>query len=107
MYSFLILRNLSEPLDDRDAPSNNAASLRAVIEAVKMAKAWNIGRLSVCMNSRYLRDALQKLIFHWLDNGWRRRSGEPVKHSKLWKELLTSAENLDVNWVSTLELTKF
>lgn len=91
-------RNVSEPLDDRDELSKSAAQVRAAIEAIKIAKAWGIGRMVIHTDSKYVRNVIENLIFYWLDNGWRKTTGNLIKHRKLWRELLFTLEDMDVEW---------
>lgn len=89
---------MSEPLDDRDDTSKSAAEIRAAIEAIKIAKAWGIGRMAIHTESKYLRNVNENLIFYWMDNGWRKTTGNLIKHRKLWRELLFTLEEMDVEW---------
>ena len=41
---------------------------------------------------------MENLIFYWLDNGWRKTTGHLIKHRKLWRELLFTLEEIDVEW---------
>lgn len=68
---------MSEPLDDRDDTSKSAAEIRAAIEAIKIAKAWGIGRMAIHTESKYLRNVNENLIFYWMDNGWRKTTQRP------------------------------
>lgn len=85
-------------MEDQSEPSKSAAEVKATIEAVKIAKAWGIGRIVIYTSSKYLRNVIENLIFYWLDNGWRKKSGSLIKHRKLWRELLFSLEDIDVEW---------
>lgn len=85
-------------MEDQNEPSKSAAEVRATIEAVKIAKAWGIGRIVIHTSSKYLRNVIENLIFYWLDNGWRKKSGSLIKHRKLWRELLFAVEDVDVEW---------
>jgi len=80
--------------------TNNRMELTAVLRALES----NVGPLTVVMDSTYVKDGLEKWTAGWVRNGWRTRSGDPVKNRDLWQPLVAArdarpAGELDFEWV--------
>ena len=76
--------------------TNNRMELLAAIrglEAIKRAVP-----VRVTTDSSYLRDGITRWVKGWKRNGWKTRSGEPVKNVDLWQQLDALCGRLTVDW---------
>ena len=71
-----------------EATTNNRMELTAVLRAIEE----NPGPLTVVMDSTYVKDGLEKWSKSWIRNGWRTKSGDPVKNQDLWQALLAAVD---------------
>ena len=73
------------------ATTNNRMELQAVIEALKAVSARGKPELDstveVVTDSRYVEGGIVEWIQRWKANGWRTKSGAPVKNQELWQDL--------------------
>ena len=69
-----------------EATTNNRMELTAVLRAIEDIP----GPLTVVMDSTYVKDGLEKWSKSWIRNGWRTKSGDPVKNQDLWQALPTA-----------------
>lgn len=70
-----------------DRTTNNRMELEAVIRALQLACERADGPVTVITDSRYVEGGVEEWIPRWEANGWRTRSGSPVKNRELWQEL--------------------
>ena len=69
--------------------TNNRMELKAVIEAIKLAKELEHKRIEICSDSAYVINAIKKeWIFKWRNNNWKTSQHEDVKNKDLWLELI-------------------
>lgn len=59
-----------------------------------------IERVKIYTDSKYLIKSVERRIFTWLANGWRRSNGEIVKYRLQYRQLLDAMENMDLKWVN-------
>ena len=71
--------------------TNNRMELQAVIEALKSVSARTRLQLDtnveVVTDSRYVEGGIVEWIQRWQANGWKTKSGAPVKNQELWQDL--------------------
>lgn len=49
-------------------------------------------------DSEYLINGMRMLVFRWINQGWRNRSGKEIRDQELWKQLLILNDRLTVEW---------
>ena len=81
--------------------TNNRMELRAVIEALRALR--RPCRVSLYLDSEYVRKGITEWIQGWKAKGWRTASRQPVKNVELWQELdrlvATSGHEISWHWV--------
>jgi ribonuclease HI len=79
--------------------TNNRMELTAVIEALAALKSRS--RVSLYLDSDYVRQGITSWIHGWKRKGWRTASGQPVKNVDLWQRLdaLVPTHEIDWQWV--------
>ena len=82
--------------------TNNRMEMAAVSEALRIVReeipADELD-ITVASDSKYIVDAfLQNWMGNWNRNGWKTRTGEPVKNQPTWKELIARADGLRIKW---------
>jgi ribonuclease HI len=82
-----------------DQTTNNRMELTAVIESLAALKAPS--RVTLHLDSEYVRNGITSWIHNWKRRGWRTASNQPVKNVDLWQRLdaLTQAHQIDWRWV--------
>ncbi len=83
------------------ATTNNRMELTAVIEALSALK--RPCRVSLYLDSEYVRKGITEWIHGWKARGWRTASREPVKNVELWQALdrlvSTGGHQIEWHWV--------
>lgn len=77
--------------------SANQMELRAAIEAAK-----TIGvneSATIYSDSQYVVKGITQWIESWQKNNWHTKKNEIVLNQELWKELLLTVENKQINWI--------
>lgn len=79
--------------------TNNRMELTAVIEALAALKSHS--RVSLHLDSDYVRQGITSWIHGWKRKGWRTASGQPVKNIDLWQRLdaLVPTHEIEWHWV--------
>ena len=79
--------------------TNNRMELTAVIEALAALKARS--RVTVHLDSEYVRNGITSWIHNWKRRGWRTADDKPVKNVDLWRRLdeLVQVHDIDWRWV--------
>ena len=79
--------------------TNNRMELTAVIESLAALKAPS--RVTLHLDSEYVRNGITSWIHNWKRRGWRTASNQAVKNVDLWQRLdaLTQAHQIDWRWV--------
>lgn len=79
--------------------TNNRMELMAVIEALAALKSRS--RVTVHLDSQYVRQGITTWIHNWKRRGWRTADDKPVKNVDLWRRLddLVQAHDIDWRWV--------
>lgn len=87
---------VSEPLEDG---TNQQSEIYAVTLTLKKLK--ERCKVTVYTDSMYVIKGATDWANGWIDRGWKTSTGEDVKNSDLWKELLTEANKHDLlfQWV--------
>lgn len=82
-----------------DLTTNNRMELTAVIESLAALKAPS--RVTLHLDSEYVRNGITSWIHNWKRRGWRTASNQAVKNVDLWQRLdaLTQAHQIDWRWV--------
>jgi ribonuclease HI len=76
--------------------TNNRMELTAVIEALAALKLRS--RVSLHLDSDYVRQGITSWIHGWKRKGWRTAAGQPVKNADLWVRLDELARQHEVQW---------
>jgi ribonuclease HI len=76
--------------------TNNRMELTAVIEALAALKVRS--RVSLHLDSDYVRQGITSWIHGWKRKGWRTAAGQPVKNADLWVRLDELARQHEVQW---------
>lgn len=79
--------------------TNNRMELTAVIESLAALKAPS--RVTLHLDSEYVRNGITAWIHNWKRRGWRTASNQAVKNVDLWQRLdaLTQAHQIEWRWV--------
>ncbi len=93
------VRNVSEPLQESEPQTNQRAELKAAVRAVAQHEHFNGAQgLEVRTDSMYVINGVSKWMRGWLESGWVKGDGEPVKHADLWRTLHALTARLRVEW---------
>jgi ribonuclease HI len=76
--------------------TNNRMELTAVIEALAALKSRS--RVSLHLDSDYVRQGITSWIHGWKRKGWRTASGQPVKNIDLWQRLDAVVATHEIEW---------
>lgn len=79
--------------------TNNRMELTAVIESLAALK--TPCRVTLHLDSEYVRNGITSWIHNWKRRGWRTASNQAVKNIDLWQKLdtLSQAHQIDWRWV--------
>ncbi|RDW57401.1 hypothetical protein BP5796_12851 [Coleophoma crateriformis] len=82
------------PFGDVSAVTSNRAELRAVIAALRLCDWLEEGfdSIVIAIDSSYVVDGATGWVRGWVRNGWKTRTGDPVKNQDLWECLLGEVE---------------
>ncbi len=78
--------------------TNNEMELTAALAGLKAAFSMGARQVNVISDSEYLVKGMTSWVRGWLRNGWKTRSGEPVKNRALWEELDRLCQGEPVTW---------
>ncbi|MBK5967651.1 MULTISPECIES: ribonuclease HI [Thiorhodovibrio] len=78
------------------ATTNNRMELMAVIQALEALKRPTEVILTV--DSRYVRDGVERWMANWKRNGWLTKARAPVKNQDLWQRLDSALSGHRVRW---------
>ncbi|MEZ4472254.1 MAG: ribonuclease HI [bacterium] len=76
--------------------TNNRMEMQAAVEALAALK--RPCRVELYTDSAYLQRGITQWSAGWIANGWRTKSGAPVKNADLWQRLLALAAGHEVAW---------
>ena len=79
--------------------TNNRMELTAVIESLAALK--TPCRVTLHLDSEYVRNGITSWIHNWKRRGWRTASNQAVKNVDLWQKLdaVTQVHKIDWRWV--------
>lgn len=79
--------------------TNNRMELTAVIESLAALK--SASRVTLHLDSEYVRNGITTWIHNWKRRGWRTASNQAVKNVDLWQRLdaLTQLHTVEWRWV--------
>ena len=79
--------------------TNNRRELTAVIESLAALK--SASRVTLHLDSEYVRNGITTWIHNWKRRGWRTASNQAVKNVDLWQRLdaLTQLHTVEWRWV--------
>ncbi len=78
--------------------TNNEMEMTAAIEGLKVAISLGAPKIDVVSDSEYLVKGMNSWMKGWLRNGWKTRTGDPVKNRELWEELHRLSQGREVTW---------
>ncbi len=76
--------------------TNNRMELLAAISA--LAHLPRPSAVTLCTDSRYLRQGITSWVAGWRARGWKRRDGKPVRNVDLWRRLADMNRRHRVDW---------
>jgi ribonuclease HI len=76
--------------------TNNRMELMAVIQALEALT--RPSEVVVTVDSRYVRDGVERWMANWKRNGWLTKAREPVKNQDLWQRLDRALGDHRVRW---------
>ena len=84
--------------------TNNKMELTAAITALTAiynTERFRNQKITVNIDSQYVKNGITSWIFSWKKNGWRTSAKKPVLNKELWEQLdaLNSILNVEWNWV--------
>lgn len=79
--------------------TNNRMELTAVVQGLSILN--RPCTVTVCTDSQYVKNGMEKWIHGWKRNGWKTADRKPVKNEDLWKRLdeFSQKHNLLWTWV--------
>lgn len=87
-------------------PTNNSAELSAAINGFMIAENTTAKKLTMLMDSEYVRKGLDMYLPKWIKNNWIKVDGNPVANKDLWVTLsqqktdwLKNDRTLELKWV--------
>ncbi|TRX92218.1 hypothetical protein FHL15_006833 [Xylaria flabelliformis] len=85
---------LKGPFGDESVATSNRAELRAAIAVLRRNdwRADGFTSLVIATDSSYLVDGATEWVRRWVRNGWKTRTGGPVKNQDLWQLFLGEIE---------------
>lgn len=70
-----------------------------LLAAVRALASLPVGsKVELRSDSEYLINGMRILVFRWINQGWRNRSGKELRDQELWKQLLTLNDSLSIHW---------
>ena len=91
--------------------TNNVMELQAMIETLLYVKMNRIGKCIIYTDSNYVNMGLNNWSKKWVKNGFKTSSGEPVKNSGQWIDLITLKNNvssdIEVRWIKAHSVSKW
>ncbi len=78
--------------------TNNEMELTGALEGLKLAVSLGATQITVATDSEYLVKGMNSWMKGWLRNGWKTRTGDPVKNRELWEELHRLTVGREVTW---------
>lgn len=78
------------------ATTNNRMEMTAVIEALNALK--KPSRVTLHVDSTYVKDGLTKWIRGWKRNGWKTADKKPVKNQDLWMAMEEACARHEIAW---------
>jgi ribonuclease HI len=84
--------------DGKARTTNNEMEMTGAIEGLKAAVSLGAGDVTVFTDSEYLVKGMNSWMKGWLRNGWKTRTGDPVKNRELWEELHRLTQGRAVTW---------
>ena len=76
--------------------TNNRMELTAVIESLAALKTPS--RVTLHLDSEYVRNGITSWIHNWKRRGWRTASNQAVKNVDLWQRLDDLAQSHQIDW---------
>ncbi|KAI0418928.1 hypothetical protein F5X98DRAFT_96240 [Xylaria grammica] len=88
------LLELKGPFGDESVATSNRAELRAAIAVLRRNdwRADGFTSIIIATDSSYLVDGATAWVRSWVRNGWKTRTGDPVKNQDLWELFLGEVE---------------
>ena len=74
--------------------SNNCAEIVASINATSKALEFDIDELVLCIDSTYVKDAMEKWVKGWIQNNWVKKDQTPVQNATEFKLLYENIQRL-------------
>ena len=93
------MKNVSEKIDLKHKQTNGVAELLAVTKSIEQAIEFKIDNLIIKSDSKYVTDAANEWIKNWVNNGWKLKDGNDVKHKHLWEHFLKIRKNINYQLV--------
>ncbi len=78
--------------------TNNEMELTGALEGLKVAVSLGAAQITVATDSEYLVKGMNSWMKGWLRNGWKTRTGDPVKNKELWEDLHRLTDGREVTW---------
>lgn len=86
-------RNVSDPYDRDDRPTNQRCELYAILKALKTVAGNKIKSLTVRTDSRYCIGCLTTWYKKWRTNDWKNSKNKPVENQQLIRDILDEIES--------------
>ena len=78
------------------ATTNNRMVLQAAISALEALK--QPCTVDFYTDSKYVQNGIQSWLRGWKYNGWKTKSGQPVKNADLWRSLDKASSTHKITW---------
>ena len=84
--------------DGKERTTNNEMEMTGAVEGLRAAISLGAMEITIVSDSEYLVKGMNSWMKGWLRNGWKTRTGDPVKNRELWEELHRLSQGRAVTW---------
>lgn len=101
---------LSKELPSCYTRTNHAAELYAILLAMREAREicdeYNVSQIQIFTDSQYACDIYLKYARGWMNNGWRKRNGDPIANVDIIKKTYRIIREIIDNRISKIQMHK-
>ena len=97
-WAYVLMANghITEDSGGEPHTTNNKMELLSAIEGIGATRLG--ASIVVVTDSEYVRQGMMSWTTGWQRNGWKTKTGQPVKNKELWQALLELVSRRSVHW---------